>query len=130
MKMPDSQIAVTLFNLREYCKTESDLDRTLDRVCEIGYQAVQVSAVPLPAEVIKKQLDKHALFCCATHENIATISGEMVSRLPGARSASPLSLRRMRLYAFGSVSLMCGFLFGVPRIMPYRFGDGELKMCQ
>lgn len=76
MKMPDSQIAVTLFNLRDYCKTESDLDRTLDRVCEIGYQAVQVSAVPLPAEVIKKQLDKHALFCCATHENLAVISGE------------------------------------------------------
>lgn len=69
MNIPDSQIAVTLFNLRDFCQTESDLDRTLDRLCEIGYKAVQVSAVPLPAEVIRKQLDKHELFCCATHEN-------------------------------------------------------------
>ena len=30
MKAPDSQIAVTLYNLRVYCKTESDLDKTLD----------------------------------------------------------------------------------------------------
>lgn len=43
MKAPDSQIAVTLYNLRDYCQTESDLDRTLDKVCAIGYQAVQVS---------------------------------------------------------------------------------------
>ena len=31
MKAPDSQIAVTLYNLRDYCKTESDLDKTLDK---------------------------------------------------------------------------------------------------
>ena len=77
MKAPDSQIAVTLYNLRDYCKTESDLDRTLDRVCEIGYQAVQVSGVALEAEVISNQLKKHRLYCCATHENLATISGSV-----------------------------------------------------
>ena len=38
MKAPDSQIAVTLYNLRDYCKTESDLDKTLDKVCDIGYR--------------------------------------------------------------------------------------------
>ena len=59
MKAPDSQLAVTLYNLREYCKTESDLDRTLDKVCDIGYQAVQVSGVQLDAKIIKKQLDKN-----------------------------------------------------------------------
>ena len=69
MNIPDSQIAVTLFNLRDYCQNESDFDRTLDRLCEIGYKAVQVSAVPLPADVIRKQLDKHELYCCATHDN-------------------------------------------------------------
>ena len=42
MKLPDTQIAVTLFNLRYYCQTESDLDKTLDKLCAIGYQAVQV----------------------------------------------------------------------------------------
>ena len=77
MKAPDSQIAVTLYNLRDYCQTESDLDRTLDKVCAIGYQAVQVSGTPLAADVIRKQLDKHNLFCCATHENLQTISGDV-----------------------------------------------------
>lgn len=75
MKVPESQLAVTLYNLRDYCKTESDLDRTLDRVCEIGYQAVQVSGVALDAGVIAAQLEKHNLFCCATHENLAAING-------------------------------------------------------
>ena len=70
MNVPDTQIAVTLFNLREYCKNESELDSTLDRLCEFGYKAVQVSAVPLPPEVIRKQLDKHNLYCCAAHEGI------------------------------------------------------------
>ena len=77
MNLPDSQIAVTLYNLRDFCKTESDLDATLDKLCEIGYKAVQVSAVPLDAEIIKKQLDKHDLFCCATHESIHMINGDL-----------------------------------------------------
>jgi len=76
MKAPDSQIAVTLFNLRDYCKTESDLDKTLDKVCAIGYQAVQVSGTPLAADVIKRQLDSHNLFCCATHEGLDTLKGD------------------------------------------------------
>lgn len=76
MKAPDSQIAVTLYNLRDYCKTESDLDKTLDKVCDIGYRAVQVSGTPLPADVIKKQLDSHNLYCCATHEGFDTIKGD------------------------------------------------------
>ena len=79
MKAPDSQIAVTLYNLREFCKTESDLDRTLDKVCAIGYQAVQVSGVQLDPKVIKKQLDKHNLFCCATHEGQAALTAEDLS---------------------------------------------------
>lgn len=77
MKAPDSQLAVTLFNLREFCKTESELDRTLDKVCAIGYEAVQVSAVPLDAKIIRRQLDKHNLFCCASHEALPALSGDL-----------------------------------------------------
>ena len=76
MQIPESKIAVTLYNLREYCKTESDLAETLEKVAGMGYKAVQVSGVPLPADVIRKYLDKNGLFCCATHENLATISGD------------------------------------------------------
>ena len=76
MELPDSQIAVTLFNLRDYCKTESELDATLDKLCAIGYKAVQVSCVPLEPAVIKKQLDKHGLVCCATHDGLAMIKDD------------------------------------------------------
>ena len=76
MQIPDSKIAVTLYNLREHCQTESDLANTLERVAEMGYQCVQVSGVPLPADVIRKHLDANNLFCCATHENLATVSGD------------------------------------------------------
>lgn len=76
MQIPDSKIAVTLFNLREYCKTESDLAATLEKVVNMGYKAVQVSAVALAPEIIRKQLDAAGLYCCATHENLATVSGD------------------------------------------------------
>ncbi len=77
MNIPDTQIAVTLFNLRDYCQTESDLDRTFDKLCDIGYQAVQVSGTPLSAEVIRKQLDSHGLFCCATHEGDLILADDL-----------------------------------------------------
>lgn len=81
MKAPDTRIAVTLYNLREHCKTESDLDRTLDKVCAIGYQAIQLSGVPLDAKVVKKQLDKHNLYCCATHEGLAAYTADDLTPL-------------------------------------------------
>ena len=84
MNIPDSKIAVTLYNLRNYCKTEDELDCTLDKLCEIGYQAVQVSGVPLEPDVIRKQLDKHSLYCCATHESLTMINedtGKLIDKM-------------------------------------------------
>jgi len=52
MKEPDTKIGVTLFNLRDYCKTAEDLDSTLAKIKEIGYQAVQVSGVGVGPEVV------------------------------------------------------------------------------
>ncbi|MBR7106864.1 MAG: sugar phosphate isomerase/epimerase [Lentisphaeria bacterium] len=74
--IPDSKIAITLYNLREYCKTEEDYAATLDKVSAMGYKSVQISGVPLPAEIIRKHLDRTGLYCCATHESLATISGD------------------------------------------------------
>ncbi len=70
MKEPDTKIGVTLYNLRDYCKTAEDLDSTLGKVKEIGYQAVQVSGVGVSPEVVKEKLDKYGLFVCATHESL------------------------------------------------------------
>lgn len=75
MNLPDTKIAVTLFNLREYCKTKADLEESLSKVKDIGYQVVQVSALPnLEPQDIKESLEKHGLFCCATHENLQTLT--------------------------------------------------------
>ena len=76
MQMPDTQIAVTLYNLRNHCTTEADFARTLERICEMGYKSVQLSGVALPVETVKKYFDSFGLYCCATHENTATISGD------------------------------------------------------
>jgi sugar phosphate isomerase/epimerase len=76
-----SQVAVQLFTLRESCKNEPDFARTLDRVREIGYQAVQVSGVSgdIPAPTIRRLLEERGLVCCATHEN-----GDLIRRSPEA----------------------------------------------
>ena len=74
-----SQIAVTLFNVREYCKTEPDFVRTLELLKSIGYSVVQVSAVALDPEIIRKHLDEFGMTCCATHEGFDAMFGD-----PGA----------------------------------------------
>jgi sugar phosphate isomerase/epimerase len=71
MKIPETKIAVTLYNLRDYCKTASELDETLRKVKEIGYEAVQISGIgAIEPMVVKELLDKHQLYCCATHDNL------------------------------------------------------------
>lgn len=79
--MKASKIAVILYTLRDFCKTESDLRATLKKVREIGYTAVQVSGVSadIPAEVIRDALDAAGLVCCATHE-----PGERIRKDPDA----------------------------------------------
>jgi sugar phosphate isomerase/epimerase len=65
----DSKIALTLFSLRNHCKTESDFANTLDKLYEIGYRQVQVSGVPLEFDIIRKHLDEHQIKCIGTHES-------------------------------------------------------------
>jgi len=79
MKEPDTKIALTLYSLRDYCKTKEDLDSTLKKVRAIGYQAVQVSGVPLSPEVIKELTDKHGLFICASHEGLDPLRNDFDS---------------------------------------------------
>lgn len=67
---PKSKIALTLFTLRDYCRTAEDLDATLKRVADIGYPSVQVSGFKLDFEVIREKLDKYNLYCCASHDNL------------------------------------------------------------
>ncbi len=72
-----SQVAVQLYTCRTTLKTSKDIAATLQRVRQIGYTAVQVSAMaPIPEDELNKMLDGEGLTCCATHEPGATILAE------------------------------------------------------
>lgn len=79
------KIGLNLYSLRDYCKTEADLDVTLGKVKAAGYPAVQVSGVgPIEPRAIKALLDKHGLLCCACHERLPQLRDDfkgIVSKL-------------------------------------------------
>lgn len=76
--MRQNQLAAQLYTLREHTKTVPDLARSLRRVREIGFPAVQVSGVaaPLTAQEFKTLLEDTGLICCATHEPASMILDE------------------------------------------------------
>ncbi|MCH2175522.1 MAG: sugar phosphate isomerase/epimerase [Lentisphaeria bacterium] len=70
----NSQIAVILFTLRDFCKNLEDIDATFARLKDIGYEAVQVSGIgEYNPKDIKPLLEKHGLTACATHDNWTNI---------------------------------------------------------
>lgn len=66
--MKEPVIAAQLYTLRDYTKTPEDLRTTFHRVKEMGYNAVQVSAIgPMEEHIVKEAADKEGLTICATH---------------------------------------------------------------
>lgn len=66
--MSKSVIAAQLYTLREYLKAPADIAKTLKKVREIGYEAVQVSGMgPIDPMELKKIVDSEGLEICATH---------------------------------------------------------------
>ncbi len=64
-----SQIAAQLYTLRDFLKTPEDISATLKKVREIGYTAVQVSAMgPIAEDELKRMLAGEGLTCSSTHE--------------------------------------------------------------
>jgi sugar phosphate isomerase/epimerase len=63
-----SQIGCQLYTLRDFLKTPADIANTLRRVRQIGYEAVQLSALgPIDPAELAKILRDQGLRCCATH---------------------------------------------------------------
>jgi sugar phosphate isomerase/epimerase len=63
-------IAAQMYTLREFLKTPDDIAKSLKKVKDIGYQAVQLSALgPIPPADLKKILDREGLTVAATHES-------------------------------------------------------------
>ncbi len=67
--MAGSVIAAQMYTLRDFTKTREDLAETFRKVADIGYQAVQLSAIgaELSAEEMKAMLGENGLTCCVTH---------------------------------------------------------------
>ena len=73
-----TQVGVTLYNLRETCKTEDGLRRSLEMLRRCGCVNVQVSGVPLEPAVVRKALDEFGMRCCATH---GILSGNALEKI-------------------------------------------------
>jgi sugar phosphate isomerase/epimerase len=80
-----SQLAAQLYTVRDFTKTAADFQRTLEKIREIGYPAVQISAVgamagetpPVSAAEARQMLDDLGLKCIATHRAWESLSGDI-----------------------------------------------------
>jgi sugar phosphate isomerase/epimerase len=77
-----TQIAAQLYTLRDYCKTPADIAKSMKKVADIGYRAVQASALgPIEAKELRKILDDNGLVCCATHKPLEKLRDETQKQL-------------------------------------------------
>jgi sugar phosphate isomerase/epimerase len=82
MSMSKTQIAAQLYTLREFCKTAEDLAKSMAKVREIGYEAVQISGVgPIPAAEMRKIMDDNGLTVAATHVSFEKLQNETAASI-------------------------------------------------
>lgn len=78
-----NKLAVQMYTIRDFTKTEKDLVQSLEKIAAIGYRAVQLSAVgamdgeapAVDAARARKLLDDHGLACVATHRSWDRLAG-------------------------------------------------------
>lgn len=62
------KLGAQLYTLRNFIQCEKDIDISLQKVAEIGYKTVQVSAIgPIKPERLRELCDKHGLEIVLTH---------------------------------------------------------------
>ena len=80
-----SQVAAQLYTCRETLGDAAGIAKTLTRLREIGYTAVQASGLgPISYEEFDRILADTGLVCCATHEpssDILNTPAKVVDRL-------------------------------------------------
>ncbi len=75
--MPESKIAVTLFTLRDFVQTPSDIANTLKKVKAIGYDHIQLSALgPVDPADLAAMIRDAGLRVCATHVPFEQLQAE------------------------------------------------------
>jgi sugar phosphate isomerase/epimerase len=66
--MSKTQIAAQLYTVRDFIKTPEDVAKSMARIREIGYEAVQISGMgPIDPKECRKIMDDNGLTVCATH---------------------------------------------------------------
>jgi len=76
--MPQSQIAAQLYTVRDFTKTPEDIKKTLKKVREIGYEAVQLSALgPMDTQELASACKDLGLAVAATHTGFDQIRDNM-----------------------------------------------------
>lgn len=66
--MKITSIAAQLYTLRSRLRTRKNIEASLKRIKEIGYNAIQVSGMgPIAPEFLKSMIDEIGLKICATH---------------------------------------------------------------
>lgn len=71
------KIAAQLYTIHDYTKTEADIERSLYRIKEIGYNAIQISAFgEYRTPWLAALLQKLGLAVCVTHMPYARIVGD------------------------------------------------------
>jgi sugar phosphate isomerase/epimerase len=79
--MSMKKLAVQMYTIREFTKTAKDLAESLKRCADMGYTAVQVSAVgamggdtpEVSAAQMRQMLDDNGLACIATHRPLQAL---------------------------------------------------------
>ena len=78
--MNATKIAAQMYTVREFTRTPADVARTLGRFRQLGYTAVQVSAVgPIDPGELARLLDGEGLTCCATHMSLDRLRDDPVA---------------------------------------------------
>ena len=62
------QIGAQSYTVREYCRNEKDLGKTLEQIAAIGYRNIQLSAIgPIAPERVRQLCDMNGLRIVLTH---------------------------------------------------------------
>lgn len=72
------KIGAQMFTVREFTQNLDSFAETLQKIADIGYTTVQVSATcPFEGAWLKEQLDKTGLQCVLTHTPVPRLTGEL-----------------------------------------------------
>lgn len=76
-QLHDLRIALTLYNLRDFCRRPADIAETLGKVKAMGYNTIQISGIgEIAPKEMAKILDGEGLQVCCTHTDLDRIRNE------------------------------------------------------